>query len=329
MSSARSIYDQSIVIDAHNDMASKVLDNGYDPDVAHPAGDGSHIDLPRLISSGVTAAFFASWVDAKFTAQSPDGSFARALAGLDVVHAFVARHPERLTFATTGDDVREAKRARKIAVFAAVEGGHAIEDSLDKLHALHERGARYLTLTWNNGNAWAGSSNGMDGTRTGGLTAFGREVIREMNRLGMIVDVSHVSGETLADVLAVSDAPVIASHSGARALNDHTRNLTDDQIRAIAASGGVVSVNFYPKFLDRRYPEPMPIDRVIDHIEHIARVAGVEHVGLGSDFDGISAVPVGLADVSEMPRVAEVLLDRGWSAAEMARVLGLNVLRLL
>ena len=322
-------YEQAIVIDMHNDMPSKVIDNGYDPDVAHPAGDGNHTDLPRLIASGLTATVLVSWVDATYAKQTPDGSFARAIAGLDVVHAFVARHPDHLVFARTADDVRAAKRDRRIAIFAAVEGGHAIENSLVKLAALHERGARYLTLTWNNGNDWAGSSKGVDGTRTGGLTAFGREVIRTMNRLGMIVDVSHVSPETLADVLAVSDGPVIASHSSARALNDHDRNLDDDQLRAIAAAGGIVNVNFYPKFLDARFPEPMPLSKVIDHIEHIARVAGVEHVGLGSDFDGISAVPVGLEDVAAMPSIAKALLDRGWSAVEIAQVLGGNMMRLL
>ena len=311
-----------IVIDMHNDMPSKVLDNGYDPDVAHPAGDGNHTDLPRLIASGLTATVLVSWVDA-------DKSFARAVAGLDVIHAFVARHPERLLFARTADDVRSAKRANKIAIFAAVEGGHAIENSLDKLAEFHDRGARYLTLTWINGNDWAGSSRGVNDTRTGGLTAFGREVIRTMNRLGMLVDVSHASPETVADVLSVSDAPVIASHSSARVFNDHDRNLTDDQLRAIAASGGVINVNFYPKFLDPNFPAPMPMSKVIDHIEHIARVAGVDHVGLGSDFDGISAVPVGLEDVAAMPSIPKALLDRGWSAAEIAQIVGGNMLRLL
>jgi membrane dipeptidase len=322
---AQDIYDRSLVVDMHNDMPTKVLDNEYNPDIAH-SSDVGHTDFPRLVASGITATVLVAWVDATF---APDRAFARAMAGLDVIHDFVARHPDRLIFAGSADDVRAAKRARKIAIFAAVEGGHAIEDSLDKLKALHERGARYLTLTWNNGNSWAGSSNGVDGSRTGGLTAFGRDVIRTMNQLGMLVDVSHVSPETLADVLSVSDHPVIASHSSARALNDHPRNLTDDELRAVAETGGVINVNFFPKFIDARFPEPVPMERVLDHIEHIADVAGVDHVGLGSDFDGISAVPVGLEDVQAMPRIAQGLLDRGWTAAEIAQVLGLNMLRLL
>jgi membrane dipeptidase len=313
---------QLIVIDMHNDMPSKVLDNHYDPDIAHPVGDGNHTDLPRLIASGLTATFLVSWVDA-------EQSFARALAGLDVIRAFVARHPAHLIFAKTADDVRTAKAQNKIAIFAAVEGGHAIENSLEKLTEFHRLGARYLTLTWINGNDWAGSSRGVNDTRTGGLTAFGRDVVRTMNRLGMLVDVSHASPETVTDVLAVSDSPVIASHSGARVFNDHDRNLTDDQLRAIAASGGVINVNFYPKFLDPNFPAPTPLSKVIDHIEHIARVAGIDHVGLGSDFDGISAVPVGLEDVAAIPRIADALLGRGWAAAEIDQVMGLNMLRLL
>lgn len=307
-----------IMIDMHNDMPTKVLDNGYDPDVAHPVGDGTHTDLPRLLASGLTATVLVSWVDIPY-------GFERAMAGLDVIHAFVARHPEHLTFARTAADIHEGR----VAIFGAVEGGHAIENSLEKLTTLYEHGARYLTLTWINGNDWAGSSSGKGDTRTGGLTAFGRDVIRTMNRLGMLVDVSHASPETVADVLEVSEVPIIASHSSARALNDHDRNLTDDQLRAIAASGGVINVNFYPKFLDARFPEPVPLSRVIDHIEHIAGVTGVDHVGLGSDFDGISAVPVGLEDVTKMPAIADALLDRGWSAVEIAQVLGQNMLRLL
>ncbi|HET7565767.1 MAG TPA: dipeptidase, partial [Gemmatimonadaceae bacterium] len=326
------LYRDAIVIDTHNDMPTKVLDDGYDPDVSHTSAEG-HTDLPRLLRSGITAQVFAAWVDAPYALAEPDQSFDRANALIDAIHAFVRRHPRELTLATTADDIRCAKRDGQVAILIGVEGGHAIESSLDKLRNLYARGARYLTLTWNNGNAWAGSSVGVNGTRTGGLTEFGREVIREMNRIGMLVDVSHVSDATLADVMSVSDAPVIASHSSARALSDHPRNLRDEQLRAIADTGGVVSVNFYARFLDERFAHdmavmeetiraesdaqraagddehlvrerasirrtellraipPIPLSVLIDHIDHIARVAGVDHVGIGSDFDGISATP--------------------------------------
>jgi membrane dipeptidase len=337
-----SVYDRSIVIDMHNDMPTKVLDDGYDPDVRHPPGVGptvGHTDLPRLVESGVTAVFLVAWVDAAFTQRTPDGSFQRAMAAVDVVEAFVGRHPSQLMAATVGDDVRLAKASGRIAVFLGVEGGHAIEGSLDRLRALYERGVRYLTLTWNNGNAWAGSSVGIEGTRTGGLTPFGRSVIGEMNRLAMLVDVSHASEATVADVLQTSTAPVIASHSSARALADHPRNLTDAQLRAIAAAGGVINVNFYSRFIDPVFRAAMdagaatlpvtPLPVLIDHIEHVITVAGIDHVGLGSDFDGMSALPEGIPDVTGLPRIAEALVARGYTDSEVARVLGGNMLRLL
>jgi membrane dipeptidase len=339
---AESLYRRSIVIDMHNDMPTKVLDDGYDPDVRHAPGVGvavGHTDLPRLVESGITAVFLVAWVDATFTHQTPDGSFARARAALDAVDGFVARHPSRLIAARTADDVRTAKASGRIAVFLAVEGGHAIEGSLERLRAFYERGVRYLTLTWNNGNEWAGSSIGVEGTRTEGLTAFGRSVIAEMNRLGMLVDVSHASDATVADVLATSTAPIIASHSSARALSDHPRNLTDAQLRAIAGAGGVINVNFYSRFIDPVFRAAKdagaselpvtPLSVLIDHIEHVATVAGIEHVGLGSDFDGMSALPDGVPDVTGLPRVADALTARGYSDADVVRVLGGNMLHLL
>ena len=267
--------------------------------------------------------------------------------------------------------MRRAKAEGKVAILIGVEGGHAIEGSLDHLRELYARGARYLTLTWNNGNAWAGSSIGVDGTRTGGLTPFGREVVREMNRLGMLVDLSHVSDNTFYDAIAVSTVPVIASHSSARALSDVPRNLTDDQLRAVARNGGVVNVNFYSRFIDSRYRAdiehveetvraagaaaraagedsvaaakrivalrdsltaaitPTPFSVLIDHIDHIAKVAGVDHVGLGSDFDGVSALPLGMEDVTRVPRIAQALLDRGYSDDDVKKILGGNMLRVM
>jgi membrane dipeptidase len=286
------------------------------------------------------------------------------------IHAWVDRHPDRLLFATTAADVRRAKREGKVAILIGVEGGHAIESSLDRLRDLHARGVRYLTLTWNNGLPWAGSSIGADGTRTGGLSDFGRDVVREMNRLGMLVDLSHVSDSTFFDAIAVSRVPVIASHSSARALSDFPRNLSDDQLRAIARNGGVVNVNFFSRFLDSQYraradavdaqitaarralrPGPdsaaaaaglsarrdsllaalpqTPFSVLIDHIDHVARVAGVDHVGIGSDFDGVSALPVGMEDVTRLPRIAQALLDRGYSEQDVTKILGGNMLRVM
>ncbi|HEY7876597.1 MAG TPA: dipeptidase [Gemmatimonadaceae bacterium] len=363
---ARRLYRDAIVIDTHNDLPTKMIDEGYDPDVRHPSSQG-HTDLPRLAESGITAQFLAAWVDAPYAQRGPGASFTRAIRYIDAIHTFVDRHPGHLLFATTAGDVRRAKREGKVAILIGVEGGHAIENSLDNLRALHELGARYLTLTWNNGNDWAGSSLGSGDTRTAGLTEFGRDVVREANRLGMLVDVSHASDQTLADVLETSSVSVIASHSSARALADHRRNLHDHQLRAIAQQGGVVCVNFFARFIDARmrhamdeaearsaeplHPEndgepprstpaqrlaallaripPTPLSVLIDHIDHIARVAGIDHVGLGSDFDGVPLTPAGMDDVTALPRIAQALIDRGYGDEDVTKVLGGNVVRLL
>lgn len=357
---AHRLYRDAIVIDTHNDLVTKILDEHYDPAVRHTPAQG-HTDVPRLVESGITAQVLAAWVDAPYAQREPGASFERALRCADAVHALVDAHPGALRFATTGSDVRRAKADGMVAVFLGVEGGHAIDDSLDNLRELKRRGACYLTLTWNNGNAWAGSSIGSGDTRTGGLTPFGRDVIRELNRLDMLVDVSHTSDDTLADVLDASHAPVIASHSSARALADHPRNLTDAQLRAIAQRGGVICINFYSRFLEVRMREamdaaearaesepagtaaqraarldellaripPTPLSILIDHIDHVARVAGIEHVGLGSDYDGIRLTPAGAGDVTAYPRIAQALLDRGYADGDVCNILGANVLRLM
>ena len=367
------LYRDAFVVDTHNDLPSKILDEGYDPDVRHSPGFGKgegNTDLPRLVESGLTAQFMAAWVDAPYAATA-GASFDRARRAIDAVHAFVARNATHLLLATTAADVRRAKRERRVAIFIGVEGGHAIEGSLDRLRDLYALGARYLTLTWNNGVPWAGSSIGADGSHTGGLTEFGASVVLEMNRLGMLVDVSHVSDATFFDVLAVSRVPVIASHSCARALNDVPRNLSDDQLRAIAKAGGVVGVNFFARFLDPAYTARIeaveeqvrqarrdagssgldgaafdarialvrdslvadipttPFAVLIDHIQHVAMVAGVDHVGLGSDFDGVNALPEGMDDVSCLPRIAQGLLDRGYADDDVRKILGGNMLRVM
>ena len=331
---AMRVYRAAIVVDMHDDMPTKMLDDHYDPDVRHAPGFGpteGHTDLPRLLESGITAEFLSAFVDASYAAKRPDESYRRVGLYLDTIAGFAIRHRDKLIFARTAADVRRAKAEGKVAIFIGVEGGHAIENSLDRLDDLYRRGARYMTLTWNNGNDWAGSSIGAGGTRTGGLTSFGRTVIREMNRLGMLVDLSHVSDSTFFEAIAASTAPVICSHSSARAINDHPRNLSDDQLRAIARNGGVVNVNFYSRFLDPAFAEgrATPLSVLIDHIDHIAKVAGVDHVGIGSDFDGVTALPEGMEDVTRLPRLAQALLDRGYSESEVTQILGGNMLRVM
>lgn len=363
------VYRDAIVIDTHNDMFTRVLDEGYDPDVRHTTEE-AHTDIPRLVESGITAQFMAAWVDAPFALARPDESFARSMCYIDAIHAAVERNPDALLLATDTEGIARAKREGKVAIMIGVEGGHAIEDSLENLRELHRRGARYLTLTWNNGNSWAGSSIGEHDTWTGGLTPFGEDVIRELDRLGMLVDLSHVSEETFYDALAVTKSSVIASHSCARALSDHPRNLTDDQLRAIARNGGVAQLNFFPLFLDTAYREeyerveaaiaarhaasgaaahaplsselrslrasmiaripPVPLSTVLDHIDQMVRVAGIDHVGaLGSDFDGISATPSGLEDVTRIPVLAQALMERGYSDSDVTKLLGGNVMRVI
>ncbi|HEU4722664.1 MAG TPA: dipeptidase [Gemmatimonadaceae bacterium] len=365
------VYREAIVVDMHNDMPSRILDDGYDPDVRHAPGFGpreGHTDLPRLIESGITAQFMSAWVSSSYAAR-PGASYDRAIEHVTTIRAWVDRHPDRLRFATTAAEIRRAKQEGKIAILIGVEGGHAIESSLERLRELHARGVRYLTLTWNNGLPWAGSAFGEGGTRTGGLTPFGRDVVREMNRLGMLVDLSHVSDSTFFDAIAVSTVPVIASHSSARALSSSPRNLTDEQLRAVARNGGVVNVNFFSRYLDDEFRAraeaveqrlqaargalpsasdsaaaarlaarsdslfaaipPTPFGVLIDHIVHVARVAGIDHVGLGSDFDGVSALPLGMEDVTRLPRIAQALLDRGYSEADVQKVVGGNMLRVM
>jgi membrane dipeptidase len=353
---AQRVFRESIVIDTHNDVPSKMIDDGYNADVRHSPGfakDQGETDLPRLMESGITAVFFSAYVDPeRFTFTTPDQSWKQVQVYLDTIHAFVNRHPGRLTFATTARQVREAKAQGKVAVLIGVEGGHAIESSIDKLRELHRRGVRYMTLTWNNGTPWAGAAAGLNGTRSGGLTDHGRDIVREMNRLGILVDISHVSDSTFFDAIATSSLPVIASHSSARALNSHRRNMSDAQLRAMARNGGVVNVNFYSAFIDpvflakadsiernlpraeqdaalRALPRPT-LATLLDHFDHIAKVAGVDHVGIGSDFDGVSGLlPAAMEDVTRLPLIAQGLLQRGYSESDVRKILGGNMLRVM
>jgi membrane dipeptidase len=360
---AERLHHDAIVIDGHNDVTSLVLDYGFDlgldgaaPEkrsaaaywvlgwlLPEPSGDEirTQTDLRRLQQGGVDAQFFSIWAHSDY-AKTPGASRARANAMIDALLEQLRRHADRLELATSAADVRRIAAEGRIAALMGLEGGHAIENDLASLRAFHARGVRYMTLTWSNTNDWADSSG--DEPRHGGLTDFGCEVVREMNRLGMLVDISHVSDETFWDVLEVATKPVIASHSSARALADVPRNLSDEMLRAVGENGGVVMVNFGAIFLDPRKagmgriawdmlthfgPSETPFALLLDHIEHVTRVAGADHVGLGSDFDGVPFLPEGLGDVSGFPAITAGLLARGRGEDEIRKILGENTLRVL
>ncbi|NIR45970.1 MAG: membrane dipeptidase [Gemmatimonadetes bacterium] len=319
-----------------------------------------HTDIPRLREGGISAQFLAAYVPSSYEGR---GAAPIALEQIELIHRIADLYPE-LELARTAEDVRRIAGAGRIAILAAVEGGHALDNSLDVLQQFAELGVRYLTLTHSGTTDWADSAT--DAARHGGLTGFGVEVVREMNRLGMLVDISHVSDATMDHVLRVSRGPVIASHSGARAINDHPRNVPDDVLRRVAESGGLVMVVFFSGFvvpeaadvvrdmfdlerqlrarhgdddaaIEREWrahfaSRPIPrgtVAHVVDHVDHIVRVAGVKHVGLGSDFDGTSKVPEGLDDVSGYPAITAELVRRGYTDDQVLAILGGNVLRVL
>jgi membrane dipeptidase len=332
-SEVRRIHDAAILIDTHNDVTSDTI-RGVRLGVRRKAG---HTDVPRLREGGVDAQFFAAYVAARYARTGQAAERARAMIGT-VRKDIVARYPRRFALALSAGDIERNVREGRIAALIGIEGGHAIEDSLDHLRTFFGLGVRYMTLTHSNTNNWADSSGDKD--RHNGLTAFGREVVREMNRLGMIVDISHVSDKTFWDVLAVSRAPVFASHSSCRALSNIPRNMTDDMIRAMAGKGGVIQINFGCDFLSQRYadavrrnpkqrPAPATLDDVVAHIDHAVKVGGIGAVGLGSDFDGVSCVPAGLSDVSMFPNLTRALLKKGYKEQDIYKIYGGNTLRLM
>ncbi len=359
---ALKIHRKAIVVDTHNDITSMMIDEGYD--LGTPSVGKYHTDLARMKEGGLTAEFFSVYVDRKYAAEG--GSARRALDQIDLVYRAAERHPDKIMMATSAADIRRAKKQDKIAALMGIEGGHAIENSLMALRDFYRLGVRYMTLTHNNTNDWADAC--CDTAKHNGLSEYGREVVREMNRLGMLVDISHVSDKTMSDVLDISTAPVIASHSSARALNTHLRNIPDELLRRIAKNGGVVMVNFFPLFIDQKALDankernerlkpqldalaeqfkddpkrlseerdklfnanPLPptqLSVLIDHIDHIAKVAGVDHVGIGSDFDGVSSLPVGMEDIAKLPVLTYELLRRGYSEKDVRKILGENFLR--
>jgi membrane dipeptidase len=359
---AKEIHKRAIVIDTHADTPLRLLDEGLD--LGARSGEG-HLDLPRMREGGLGAEFFSIYVAPRFTPHF----LARGLAEIGAVLEQVEKHGRELELARTAADIRRIHAAGKIAALMGVEGGHTIENDPRVLDVLYRLGVRYMTLTWAISTDWAGSSG--DSGRNRGLSAMGRGIVARMNRLGMMVDISHVSDPTFWDALKATRAPLIASHSCCRALCDHPRNLTDDMLRALAKNGGVAQINFYSGFLDGGYaaaqkkleaqyeaedkqliekwkddparmsrerrrlenqydarlPRPS-FERIVDHIDHAVKVAGVDHVGLGSDFDG-STMPRGLDDVSKLPLITAELLRRGYREPDIIKILGANLLRVM
>lgn len=336
---ARDLHRRCMVIDSHVDTTQRLLDPGWDFTRRHSDG---HVDLPRLREGGISAAFLAVW---KAGPLSPSEGAAAAREQIRRIHDLTTQHPEVLCLARSAEDIRKTHRAGQVAILIGIEGGYLIEDSLDLLREFHRAGAMYMTLTHGFHTTWADSSGIYEEVppRHGGLTDFGRDVIGEMNRLGMMVDVSHVSDTTFWDVVKTSTAPIVATHSSCRAVAPQRRNLSDDMLRAIADSGGVAQMNLNPPFIDPAYPLPKsdadahgplpehatPMTIFADHIDHAIRIAGAEHVGIGTDFDGIRSVPVGLDDCSRLPYLTAELLRRGHSEETLVKVLGGNLMRVM
>lgn len=369
---ALALQKKAIVIDGHNDIPTVMVDEDYDMGVSSVGK--YHTDIARLKQSGMTGEFFSIYVDRQYA--TPDwvsknyvregGSSRRALDLIDASYRMVEKYPRDLMLATSTADITRAKREGKVGVLMGIEGGHAIENSLGALREFYRLGVRYMTLTHNNTNEWADAC--CDEAKHNGLSDFGKEVVREMNRLGMFVDISHVSDKTMSDVLDVSKAPVIASHSSARVFSNHKRNIPDELLKRIAQNGGVVMVNFYPVFLDEKVrtadlerdarlkaqrdalraqfkddqkrldeelkklndANPIPnttLSMLVNHIDHIAKVAGVDHVGIGSDFDGVPNLPEGINDVADLPNITYELLRRGYSERDVLKILGGNFMR--
>jgi membrane dipeptidase len=362
---ARKLHFSSIVVDTHDDTTQRFLDGKFDLGARSDTGS---IDIPRMREGNLSAIFFSIWMPSKITGHE---AVDRALVQIDAVREQVRKHPNDLVLATTAADIREARKQGKIAALMGVEGGHMINSDLGVLRSYAALGVRYMTLTHSGNCEWADSST--DKPVHNGLTDFGKDVVREMNRLGVMVDVSHVSDKTFYDALEVSKAPLIASHSSCRAICDAPRNMTDQMMKDLAAKGGVVQITYHVGFLSqefrdtekakpelekaisaemhqrcgenegcrlivgdqvtREYVEKGELPRVdwtkiIEHIEHAVKVAGIDHVGLGSDFDG-AMMPFGMEDATKLPLITEALLRKGYSEGDVKKILGENTLRVM
>jgi membrane dipeptidase len=362
---AKKLQSTSIVIDTHDDTTQRLLDPKFDLSVRHSDGN---IDIPRMKEGGLSAIFFSIWISSKITGPE---AVKKALDQIDAVRELVRKNSNDLLLATSAADIREAKKQHKIAVLMGVEGGHMMGNDLSVLRTFAALGVRYMTLTHMDNNEWADSST--DKPTHNGLTDFGKDVIREMNRLGIIVDIAHVSDKTFYDALETSKAPIFSSHSSCRALCNAARNMTDDMIRDLAKHGGVVQINYHVGFLsqefrdyEKAHPEAekeiteevkkrcgdneacklttgdqvvrdfmqagkLPkVDWtvIIEHIDHAVKIGGIDHVGLGSDFDG-AVMPLGMQDVTHIPQITDALLKRGYSESDIRKILGENTLRVL
>ena len=361
---AKALHDRAIVIDTHDDTTQRFIwEKTFDIAVRHTDGN---IDIPRLREGGMDAIFFSIWMPGDTT--GPEAA-KQALDQIDAVREAVRTHPNDFMLATTAAEIRQAAAAHKIAALMGMEGGHMIADDLGLLRTYEALGVRYLTLTHSLNTSWADSS-GEKGVHDG-LTPFGKDVVRELNRLGMMVDISHVSDKTFFDALETTKAPVIASHSSARAISNAPRNMTDDMLRAMTKNGGVVMINYNAGFLSEEFRAaprsaalqaqadaiskrcgkdeacdikateqmnqqamragtlPMVTwEKIVEHIDHVAKIAGIDHVGLGSDFDG-ATMPIGMEDVSKLPKITDALLKKGYAERDIEKILGGNILRVM
>jgi len=363
------IHYRAIAIDMHADTAQRLLDEHVD--LQQQLSDG-HFDAVRAKSGGLDAQFFSIWVEPQLFGGGGAKAMKRADDQIATVRALAEQHPETWQFATTADDVKNAAQQGKIAALMGLEGGYAIDERLENVERYYRLGVRYMSPAWSVSTSWAGSSGDEIGA-TRGLNEFGKNVVREMNRLGMMVDVSHVSDKTFWDIVNTSTKPVVATHSACRAIADVPRNLTDEMIKALAKTGGVVNVIFYPEHLEpgwsqkkkqldaeiaplvqqasekepgdavhkklardrvrqeqysKRLP-PVTVSRIVDHIDHIVKLVGVDHVGIGSDFDGVQITTSDLASVADLPNLTKELLRRGYSEADIDKILGGNMLRVM
>ena len=360
------LLKRAVVLDLHDDTTQMMVDEGYDLAGRHDYGQ---VDVPRMRQGHASGVFLSIWTDA--VRYTPAEAIRRALDQIDAIARDIARHPREMVLATTADQVLAARKHGRVAFLMGVEGGHMIDSDLAVLRTYYRLGVRYMTLTHTEHTPWADTSSHPPAHN--GLTDFGKQVVREMNRLGMMVDISHVSDKTFYDAIATSAAPVIASHSSCRALADVPRNMTDDMLRALAKNGGVVHINFYEGFLDKGFEERfnalhegarqedleakapnfgdrsqlgpamrrinaeriaklgrIPLSRLLDHIDHAVKIAGIDHVGLGSDFDGADdQYPEGMEDISKIPNLVRGLMDRGYSDADVLKILGGNTLRVM